>query len=61
MYAYLDHEAQKQQEIDYQVENELVAAGGFGQSRERGIRGLWKQLNAGIQADVAQFRFVGED
>ena len=61
MYAYLDYEAQKQQKIDQQVENELVAAGGFCQSRERGIRGLWKQLNAGTHADVAQFIFMGKD
>jgi hypothetical protein len=33
-----------------QVEADLITAGGFGQSRERGIQGLWGQIRSDIQA-----------
>ena len=55
--AWLDNEALKQQDIDRQVEAELVAAGGFGQSGERGIQGLWNQIGGDIQAEKARYRF----
>ena len=55
--AWLDYEALEEQEVDRQVEAELVAAGGFGQSRERGIQGLWSRIGGDIQASKEQYRF----
>ena len=43
---------------DRQAEAELVAAGGFGQSGERGIQGLWSRIADDIQADKEQYRFA---
>jgi hypothetical protein len=56
--AWLDYEAIQEQEVDRQVEAELVAAGGFGQSGERGIQGLWGQIGGDIQARKEQYRFA---
>jgi hypothetical protein len=41
IYAWLDYEALQEQEVERQVEAELIAAGGFGQSRERGFQGVY--------------------
>jgi hypothetical protein len=38
--AWLDWRKVQDQEVERQVEAELIKAGGFGRSRERGIRGL---------------------
>jgi hypothetical protein len=55
--AWLDWDAQETIEVENQVENELVAARGFGQSRERGIQGLWGQIEGDIQTKREQYRF----
>jgi hypothetical protein len=55
--AWLDWDAQETILVEEQVEVELVAAGGFGQGRERGIRGLWGQIEGNIQAEREQYRF----
>jgi hypothetical protein len=54
--AWLDNEALKEQEIERQVEAELLAAGGFG--RQRGVRGLYKQIERDIAAEKGQYRFM---
>ena len=43
--AWLDWDAQEDIAVEEQVEAELVAAGGFGQGRERGIRGFGIKLS----------------
>jgi hypothetical protein len=58
IYAWLDHDALKTQEVEEQVEAELIAARGIGQSRERGIGGLWSRLEADNEALQEQYRFV---
>ena len=42
--AWLDNDALKDQEIEKEVEAELIAPGGFGQSKERGVRGLQNRI-----------------
>jgi hypothetical protein len=37
---------------------ELIAAGGFGQSRERGFRGVYSRVETDFQALKEQYRFV---
>lgn len=59
IYAWLDYEALQEQEVERQVEAELIAAGGFGQSRERGIRGVYGRIETDFQALKEQYRFVG--
>jgi hypothetical protein len=56
--AWLDNEALKEQEVEQQVEAELIAAGGFGQSRERGVRGRWRQFRSDFNALREQYRFI---
>jgi hypothetical protein len=56
--AWLDNKALEQEKVDRQVEAELVAAGGFGQSSERGIQGLWGRIGSDIQARKEQYRFA---
>jgi hypothetical protein len=56
--AWLHYEALQEQEVERQVEAELVAEGGFGQSRERGIQGLWSRIGGDIQAIEEQYRFA---
>jgi hypothetical protein len=56
--AWLDWDKIKDQEVERQVEAEVARAGGFGQSRARGSRGLWNQLEANIEARRAQYRFA---
>ena len=57
IHAWLDNEALQEQDIDRQVEAELVAAGGFGQSGRRGVQGLWNQIGGDIEAEKARYRF----
>jgi hypothetical protein len=59
IYAWLDYKALQEQEVKRQVEAKLIAAGGFGQSRERGIRGVFSRVETDFQALKAQYRFVG--
>jgi hypothetical protein len=59
IHAWLDYEALQEQEVERQVEAELIAAGGFGQSRERGIRGVFGRVETDFQALKEQYRFVG--
>jgi hypothetical protein len=59
IYAWLDYEALQEQEVERQVEAELIAAGGFGQTRERGIRGVYGRTETDFQALKEQYRFVG--
>jgi hypothetical protein len=59
IHAWLDYEALQEQEVERQVEAELIAAGGFGQSRERGIRGVFDRVETDFQALKEQYRFVG--
>jgi hypothetical protein len=59
IHAWLDYEALQEQEVERQVEAELIAAGGFGQSRERGIRGVHGRIETDFQALKEQYRFVG--
>jgi hypothetical protein len=59
IYAWLDYEALQEQDVERQVEAELIAAGGFGQSRERGIRGVFGRVETDFQALKEQYRFVG--
>jgi hypothetical protein len=59
IHAWLDYEALQEQEVERQVEAELIAAGGFGQSRERGIQGVYSRVETDFQALKAQYRFVG--
>jgi hypothetical protein len=40
IHAWLDYEALQEQEVERQLEAELIAAGSFGQSRERGSQGV---------------------
>jgi hypothetical protein len=56
--AWLDYDAIEEQDIEEQVEAELIAAGGFGQRRERGIQGLWDQIGSDLQARREQYRFA---
>jgi hypothetical protein len=60
--AWLDwKEVQDQEatrEADRQVEAELIKAGGFGRSKERGVRGLWDRIDADIEARNVQYRFT---
>ena len=42
--AWLDNDALKDQEIEKEVEAELISIGGFGQSKERGVRGLQNRI-----------------
>jgi hypothetical protein len=56
--AWLDWDEQQEEEATRQVEAELIAAGGFGQSRRRGIRSLWNQIDSDIQAREEQYRFA---
>ena len=60
--AWLDwKEVQDQEatrEADREVEAELIKAGGFGKSRERGVRGLWDRIDADIEARNVQYRFT---
>jgi hypothetical protein len=44
IHAWLDYEALQEQEVERQVEAEIIAAGGFGQSRERGFQGVIAEL-----------------
>lgn len=59
IHAWLDYEALQEQEVERQIEAELIAAGGFGQSRERGIRGVYGRIETDFQALKEQYRFVG--
>ena len=60
--AWLDwKEVQDQEatrEADREVEAELIKAGGFGKSKERGVRGLWDRIDADIEARNVQYRFT---
>ena len=56
--AWLDWGKVQDQEVERQVEAELIKAGGFGKSKERGIRGLWDRVDADIEARNAQYRFT---
>ena len=44
--AWLDYEAQGAEEVERLVEAEVQQAGGYGQSRERGTRGLIRRIEA---------------
>jgi hypothetical protein len=58
IHAWLDYEALQEQEVERQVEAELIAAGGFGQTRERGIQGVYSRVETDFQALKEQYRFV---
>jgi hypothetical protein len=50
IHAWLDYEALQEQEVERQVEAELIAAGGFGQSRERGFHGVYGRVETDYKA-----------
>ena len=56
--AYLDYQAVREQEIEVEEEARIVAQGGFGRSKNRGIGSLFRQINRSIQEDEAQYCFV---
>ena len=60
--AWLDwKEVQDQEatrEADKEAEAELIEAGGYGRSKERGVRGLWDRIDADIEARNVQYRFT---
>jgi hypothetical protein len=56
--AWLDWGKVQDQEVERQAEAELIEAGGFGRSKERGIRGLWDRVDADIEARNTQYRFT---
>jgi hypothetical protein len=60
--AWLDwKEVQDQEatrEADREAEAELIEAGGYGRSKERGVRGLWDRIDADIEARNVQYRFT---
>jgi hypothetical protein len=56
--AWLDWDKIQEQEVEQQVEAELIAAGGFGQGRRRGVRSLWNQIESDIQTREEQYRFT---
>ena len=56
--AWLYWDERQQEEVNKQVEAELIAAGGFGKSKERGIKELWNRVDADIEARKAKYRFV---
>ena len=56
--AYLDYQALREQEIEAEEEARLVAQGGFGRSKGRGIGGLLGQINRRIEEEEAQYCFV---
>jgi hypothetical protein len=58
IYAWLDYEALQEQEVERQVEADLIAAGGFGQSKERGFQGVYGRVETDFQALKEQYRFV---
>jgi hypothetical protein len=58
IHAWLDYEALQEQEVERQVEAELIAAGGFGQSKERGFHGVYSRVETDFQALKEQYRFV---
>jgi hypothetical protein len=58
IHAWLDYEALQEQEVERQVEAELIAAGGFGQSKDRGIQGVFRRIETDFQALKEQYRFV---
>jgi hypothetical protein len=51
-----DQEATK--EADREAEAELIKAGGYSRSKERGVRGLWDRIDADIEARNVQYRFT---
>jgi hypothetical protein len=55
--AWLDNDALKDQEIEKEVEAKLISAGGFGQSKERGVRGLQNRIRRDQEAQREQYRF----
>jgi hypothetical protein len=48
--AWLDWEKIQEQEVERQVEAEVIEAGGFGQSRRRGVKSLWSQIEGNTKA-----------
>jgi hypothetical protein len=54
--AWLDNNALKDQEIEKEVEAELISAGGFGQTKERGVRRLKKRLQRNQDTQREQYR-----
>jgi hypothetical protein len=56
--AWLDWDKKKEEEVKRQVEAERITAGGFGESKERGIRGLMSRIGADIEANSIQYRFT---
>jgi hypothetical protein len=58
IYAWLDYDALQEQEVERQVEAELIAAGGFGQSRERGFSSVYGRVETNFHALKEQYRFV---
>jgi hypothetical protein len=56
--AWLDNDALKDQEVEQQVETELITAGGFGQSRERGVSRVVRGFGTDYEAQIEQYRFV---
>ena len=55
--AWLDWDKKKDEAIEQEVEAELIAAGGFGQNRERGIQPLFGRIQADSRAEERQYRF----
>jgi hypothetical protein len=58
IHAWLDYEALQEQEVERQVEADLIAVGGLGQSKERGFQGVYSRVETDFQALKEQYRFV---
>ena len=56
--AWLDNAALEEQEVEQQVEAEIIAVGGYGQSRERGVSRILRSFGADYEALMEQYRFV---
>ena len=56
--AWLDNENIKEQEVERVVEEELISVGGYGQSGERGVEGLWNRIKSESAAENQGYRFT---
>jgi hypothetical protein len=56
--AWLDNAALEEQEVEQQVEAEIIAAGGYGQSRDRDVSRIMRGFQTDYLAQMEQYRFV---
>jgi hypothetical protein len=55
--AWHDYDELEEQRVEEEEEAAFIRRGGF--SGERGVRSLWGQIGANIEADKARYRFFG--